>query len=163
MKYVHEKDAVTLTETENQKIVETLEAWRTLLSTENMAEIRKIQQFIIPTKNLKFFPKINFRISDNVMIDFKTFDEEDTFDFAFTFVQVPYFIFITTVWGKTNTIKQYQLGKKVKPRISELPKNITDLLYDLHYTKYFESYNQISEKQRKIIENRVKRKTSKQS
>ena len=92
---------------------------------ENMEEIRKVQQFIIPTKNLRFFENIPFRVHDNVMIDFKTFDEENTFNFAFTMVQVPYCIFITTVWGNTDTMKQYQLGKAIKSYRSILPKNIT--------------------------------------
>lgn len=158
MKFIREKDKTTFTETENKKIDGIIEIWRMLLDTENMEDIRKIQQFIIPTKKLKFFRNIEIRVHDNVMIDFKTFDEEDAFKFAFTIVQVPYFIFITTVWGKTDTMKQYQVGKKIKPHESELPKNISNLLYDKHYTKYFEAYNQVSEKQRKVIEDRVRKK-----
>ena len=34
-----------------KKIDEVIEEWRLLLDTENMHEMRKIQQFIIPTKN----------------------------------------------------------------------------------------------------------------
>ena len=121
-----------------------------------MHEIRKIQQFIIPTKKLKFFQNIEMRVHDNVMMDFKTFDKEDTFKFGFTIVQVQYFIFITTVWGKTDTMKQYQLGRIIKPRESKLQQNITNLLFDNHYTKYFEAVEHMSEKQKKIIEDRVK-------
>lgn len=157
MKFVREKDETTFTYLENEKVDEVIEKWRDILKNENMSEIRKIQQFIIPTKKLKFFHNIDFRVHDNVMMDFKTFDKEDTFKFAFTIVQVPYFIFITTVWGKTDTMKQYRLGKVIKPHESELPKNVTDLLYDKHYTQYFQAYHGMSEKQKKVIEGRVKK------
>ena len=158
MKYVREKDDTTFTDTENVKIDEIIEKWRNLLYTEKMSEIREIQQFIIPTKKLKFFKNIEMRIHDNVMMDFKTFDEKDTFKFAFTFVEVPYFIFITTVWGKTDTMKQFHIGKMIKPHESELPKNITALLQNYHYNRYFDAYERTSEKQKKAIEDRVKRK-----
>ena len=125
MKWVRENDKTTFTNLENEQVDEVIETWRKLLKNENMYEIRKIQQFIIPTQKLKFFQNINFRVHDNVMLDFKTFDKEDTFRFAFTIVQVSYFIFITTVWGNTDTMKQYRLGKIIKPHESDLPKNIT--------------------------------------
>lgn len=133
MKWVRENDKTTFTNLENEQVDEVIETWRKLLKNENMYEIRKIQQFIIPTQKLKFFQNINFRVHDNVMLDFKTFDKEDTFRFAFTIVQVSYFIFITTVWGNTDTMKQYRLGKIIKPHESDLPKNITNILYDKHY------------------------------
>lgn len=88
---------------------------------------------------------------------FKTFDEENTFNFAFTIVQVPYFIFITTVWGNTDTMKQYQLGKAIKSYRSTLPKNITKCLEDLHFKKYFEANDKLTEKQRKLIEEKVEK------
>ena len=157
MKWVRENDKTTFTNLENEQVDEVIETWRKLLKNENMYEIRKIQQFIIPTQKLKFFQNINFRVHDNVMLDFKTFDKEDTFRFAFTIVQVPYFIFITTVWGNTDTMKQYRLGKIIKPHESDLPKNITNILYDKHYTQYFQACQDLSEKQRNVIENRVKK------
>lgn len=133
MKYTREKDKTTFTEAENKKIDEIIEIWRKLLNTENMEDIRKIQQFIIPTKKLKFFRNIEFRVHDTLMMDLKVFDEKDTFKLAFTVVQVPCLIFITRVWGQTDTRKQYQVGKKIKPHESELAENITRLLYDKHY------------------------------
>lgn len=157
VQYTSENDETTFTNFEKNEINKVMENWRVMLDTENMEEIRKIQQFIIPTKNLNFFQNIKRRIWDNVMIDFQTFDEEDTFKFAFTIVQVPYFIFVTTVWGETETMKQYRLGKTIKPRKSELPQCITALLEDKHYNEYFKAYEKMSEKQKKIIENRVKR------
>ena len=157
IKHTRETDKTTLTECELEKMDGIIETWRRILYDENMEEIRKVQQFIIPTKNLRFFENIPFRVHDNVMIDFKTFDEENTFNFAFTIVQVPYFIFITTVWGNTDTMKQYQLGKAIKPYRSTLPKNITKCLEDLHFKKYFEANDKLAEKQRKLIEERVEK------
>ena len=58
--------------------------------------------------------------------------------------------------GKTDTMKQYRLGKVIKPHESELPKNVTDLLYDKHYTQYLQAYRGMSEKQKKVIEDGVK-------
>ncbi|MNO07515.1 hypothetical protein D3C81_2297400 [compost metagenome] len=45
----------------------------------------------------------------------------------------------------------------IKPRNSELPKNISNLLVDKHYTEYIKAHNKISEKQKKKIEDRVKK------
>lgn len=157
IKHTRETDRTTFTETELSKIDEIIEAWRKNLDTENHEEIQKVQQFIIPTMKLKFFENIPFRVYDNVLMDFKTFDEEDTFNFAFTIVQVPYFIFITTVWGHTDSMKQYQVGKVIKPRKSELPKNITDCLSTLHYDRYFEANEKMTDRQRSLIEDRVKK------
>lgn len=157
MKLVIERYETTFTDLEKERADGIIENWRNLLKDENLDEIRKIQQFIIPTIKLNFFQDMNFRVADNVMMDFKTFDEKDTFKFAFTIVQVPYFIFITTVWGETDAMKQYRLGKTIKAYKSELPKNITTILYDKHYTQYRNAYNNMSEKQRKAIEDRVEK------
>ena len=48
--FTREKDETTFTNLENEKIDEVIEKWRDILKNENMSEIRKIQQFIIPTK-----------------------------------------------------------------------------------------------------------------
>ena len=57
-------------------------------------------------------------------------------------------------------MKQFHVGRTIKPHESELPKNITELLHDYHYTRYFDAYERTSEKQKKVIEDRVKRKTN---
>ncbi len=129
-------DSSTFTTKEEQKINEVIEEWRKWLLEEELDKIRGVQQFIIPTKELKFFQELKYqlgelgfqvndrRIVDNASIDCKTSDAEDTFKFGFTIAQVPYFIFITSMWGETDTIKQYRLGKTIKPHKSDLPKNI---------------------------------------
>ena len=94
IQYISENNETTFTKNEKDEIERIIEKWRVILDAENMKKIREIQQFIIPTKNLKFFQNNKRRIWDNVMFDFKTFDEEDTFKFAFTIVQVPYFILL---------------------------------------------------------------------
>lgn len=160
VKYTHEKNLINLTCNEWVKLNEILEKWEKLLLAEDMNEIRKIEQFIIPTKDLKFFKDMPFRSYDNILMDFKTFDSDDTYNFSFTLVQVPYFIFITTFWGHTNSMKQYKLGRIIKAYSSQLPKDITLCLTDLHYNKYFEAYNKISDKQKKTIERRLERKKS---
>ena len=161
IKHIMESNEINFTDNEKEKINTVIEEWRKYLYAENMDEIRKIQQFIIPTKNLIFFNNLDWRTHDNVAMDFRAFDEEDTFEFAISFVQVPYFIFITTVWGETNAMKQYRLGCKIKPRTSELPQNITNLLYNNHYTQFLEASNNMTEKQKKTIEDRVNSKLSK--
>lgn len=158
MQYTLENDETTFTEREKKEIEKIIEKWRVILDTENMKEIRGIQQFIIPTKNLKIFEDIKRRIWDNVMMDFKTFDKEDTFEFAFTIVQVPYFIFVTKVWGETDAMKQYRLGKVIKPHKSELPQNISDLLKDKHDREFSKACEEMSEKQVEVIEKRSSKK-----
>ena len=159
IKYLIDDDeknnTMNLSQNEKEKLNQILEKWRILLITENMSEIRKIQQFIIPTQKLTFFESNEHRIHSNVGYNFKTFDNEDSFNFAFSFVQVPYFIFITTVWGKTNSMKSYQLGKQIKPCKSTLPKHITELLFQHHVIDFEEAYNNTTEKQKRIIEDRV--------
>lgn len=140
---------------EIKEINKVIENWRTLLASENMKEIYNIQQFIIPTKRLKFFQGKESRIWNNVGFDFKTFDKENSFEFAFTFVQVPYFIFVTTVWGKTDTMKQYKVGKKIKSCQSELPKYITSILRNNHYNEFLKAEKKLSDSQRTKIEERV--------
>ncbi len=133
---------------------------------EELDKIRGVQQFIIPTKELKFFQELKYqlgelgfqvndrRIVDNASIDCKTSDAEDTFKFGLI-AQVPYFIFITSMWGETDTMKQYRLGKTIKPHKSDLPKNITTLLYQNHVIKFLEADGKLSNKQREEIYNRV--------
>ena len=153
--YVMETDNPSFSEDEKKLVYATLAEWREWLLYEKMDKIREVQHFLIPTRDLNFFASIPVRISDNVAIDFKTFDKENEFGYAFTFVQVPYFILLSTIWGKTSSMKQFRLGKKIKNRDSVLPKNITNLLHFLHYDKYFQAYDAMSDKQREMIEKRV--------
>ena len=55
IKHTRETDKTTLTECELEKMDGIIETWRRILYDENMEEIRKVQQFIIPTKNLRLF------------------------------------------------------------------------------------------------------------
>ena len=149
--YIMDKDKITFTYSEKALLNCIQESWRGLLDTENMCEIRKIQQFIIPTKELILFKNMDRRIWDNVVLDLKTYDHYDEFKFAFTFIQVPYYIFISTIWGNTNSMKQYKLKKIIKPHKSNLPKDVTTLLYDKHLTQYLSAYQRLTEKQRNKI------------
>lgn len=148
----HGKDE-NFTSKENQRIQEVTELWRTYLNDENMEKIRNIQQFIIPTAALGIFDDISFRRTDNVLGDFRTYDEQDAFKFGFTFIQVPYFIMITTVWGHTDILKGNDIRKNriIKPRNTMLPKSVLNLLEDYHKTKYLEAYDKITANQQEKI------------
>lgn len=158
MQYTSEVDNMNLTEKEKLERNRILEQWRLLLLDEKKGQIRKIQQFIVPTKNLIFFQSLPRRVFDNVLLGFKTLDEENVFNFAFSLVQVPYFLFITTVWGKTGAMKQYKLGKIIKPRKSELPQNIITVLNNNHIAAFEKARVKLSDKQKKTIDERVKAK-----
>lgn len=147
----------TFTHEEREKIKNIMEEWRGWLYNEDMDKIRNIQQFIIPTKKLPIFENIDFRKKDNVMMDFKTFDQRNEFKHAFTIVQVPFFIFITCVWGKTDTMKGYMLGNRIKPHKSMLPKDITQILCDKHFTNYFAACEKMTDKQKKKIQDTIEK------
>ena len=110
---------------------------------------------LIPTKNLKIFESISNVVSNNVGIDFKTFDNQDTFEYAFTYIKVPYFIFLCTVWGSTSSMKQFKIGNVIKPRRSNLPALIEKLIVD-HLQRFELAKKQISSKQINSIINRTK-------
>ena len=160
LQYIREIDQTNLTENEKFELDNLVERWRLLLVEEEKEQIKAIQQFIVPTKNLKFFQTMPRRVFDNVLLDFKTFDTENSFTFAFSLVQVPYFLFITTVWGKTDTMQQYQLKKFIKPRKSELPKVITTVLVNNHINAFVKAKEQLSDKQKQTINTRVKVKSA---
>lgn len=153
--YAIETEKISLTKAETDMLSKTVELWREWLYYEKIDEIKKVQQFIIPTKNLPFFENIPLRITDMTMCDFKTFDKEDSFEYSFTITQVPYFIFITTVWGHTPSMQLFQLGQFVKAYKEQLPNFIDAVLKDAHYGQYFKAYNDMSDKQKKIIQDRV--------
>ena len=145
------------TDLEVQKIDEVIEVWRKILVTENMEEVKKYQQFIIPTKKLEFFENMPERVHECVFIDFKAFGDKDTFKFAFTIVQVPYFIFVTTVWGQTKKMSEYLLGKVIQPYRNNLADEVIKILEDKHYNKFYNAYKNLSQKQMQVIANRKKK------
>lgn len=153
----------TFTVNEENKIKEVIEEWREWLITEQLDKIRKIQQFIIPTKDLNIFQDIkrvlgefgfqvnDKRIIDNAGFECRTFDKDDAFKFGFTFAQVPYYIFITSMWGETEAMKQYRLGKIIKPYKGNLPKNISTILLNNHINRFLEADDKLSDNQRETI------------
>ena len=136
LKYSREKMNLKYTDLEVQKIDEVIEVWRKILVTENMEEVKKYQQFIIPTKELEFFENMPERVHECVFMDFKTFDDKDTFKFAFTIVQVPYFIFVTTVWGQTEKMSEYLLEKVIQPYKNNLSYEVIRILEEKHCNKF---------------------------
>lgn len=156
LKHTREKDSLeSLTNNEKTEVDNVLEHWRKILYTQNKKEIFKVQQFIIPTNKLSFFQDMPQRIYNNCGSDFKTFDKEDTFEYAFTFVQVPYFIFVASVWGQSKTMKQYCINSTIKSRQSTLPKHITTTLEKHQYESFEKADRNLSEKQREIILDRA--------
>jgi hypothetical protein len=131
-----------------------LNIWRTVLINEDLNEVSKVQMHLIPTKKLEIFENINDVVSNNVGIDFRTFDNQDTFEYAFTYVKVPYYIFLCTVWGSTSSMKQFKVGKVIKPRTSNLPDWIEKLIAN-HLENFDVAKQQISNKQVKTILDRV--------
>lgn len=141
---------------ENTKLIAVLNHWRSILLNEDYNKLKKCQMHLIPTNNLKVFENSSNLVSNNVGIDFKTYDEKDTFEYAFTYVKVPYFIFICTVWGETSQMKQFKIGEVIKPRKSNLPNSIKKLINN-HSQALVIAKQQISPKQESAIINEVKK------
>ena len=55
-------------------------------------------------------------------------------------------------------MKQYKLGKIIKPRKSELPQNIITVLNNNHIAAFEKARVKLSDKQKKTIDERVKAK-----
>lgn len=141
-------------------LIDELMEW---LITEQLDKIRKVQQFIIPTKDLNIFKdkkqilgELGFQVNDRMIIDnagfeCRTYDEKDSFKFGFTFALVPYYIFITSMWGGTESMKQYRLGKRIKPYKGNLPKNINYVLIKNQIIRFLEADDKLSDNQREAI------------
>ncbi|MCD3276624.1 hypothetical protein [Clostridium botulinum] len=158
LKYTVETDKNMLNNfsaAENDKLLEVLYIWRKILFNEEINELKKLQMHLIPTKSLKIFENINGIVSNNVGIDFRTFDNQDAFEYAFTYVKVPYFIFLCTVWGSTSSMKQFKVGNTIKPRISNLP-NFIEKVIIRHLQDFNVSKQEISSKQIESIIERSK-------
>lgn len=157
MRYIIESNNIELTNEEIDLVKNISENWRTMLIKEDMESIRNIQQFLIPTKELPFFKGIESRIWNNVGMDFKTLDKENEFEYSAVITQVPFLIMVTSVWGKTNSMKQFLIGKKIKPGCSELPKLLENTLDDHHNRRFFDALNNLSDAQKDTIQKRVRK------
>lgn len=145
-----QKMLASFTQLERDRLMEVLENWRLILQTENMKALSSIQMHLIPTDKLPIYQDFpNFAV-DNVKIDFKVLGKEDSFDYAFTYVQVPHFIMLCTVWGNTSHLKQYQLGTVIKARASNLPKFLNQLANE-HLGQFLTAQSKLSDKQRNNI------------
>lgn len=136
----------TFTSEENQKLEQVLENWRMYLLEKNSKSIRKIQMHFIPTFGLNIFSGFPEQIRNNVAIDFRVLGKENSFDYAFTYVKVPYFIFLCTVWGNTSHMKQFQVGKIVETKDSRLPSDMQNLISS-HQQNFVAGLDKISKNQ----------------
>jgi hypothetical protein len=145
------------TEQELYKLRETLETWGQVLENENFGEIRKIQMHLIPLENIEEIKEYKVINQNGVAPDYFTLDEENQFKYALVFFKVPHLIILNTLWGKTDTLKSYLVGKRIKSRNSRLPKHIYSALERAKDT-FETAYRNLSETQKKATVERVKKK-----
>ncbi len=161
LQYIYETDTDMLkdfTFEEKKELENILEQWRVLLYSENLKEIRKIQMHLIPTNKLNILDEKY--VYDNVAFDFRIDNQENTFKYAYEYIKVPYFIFLCTVWGNTNHMKQLLVGKTIKITSYNLPYFLKDLIFK-HLSNFELSKSQLSDKQKKFISDKAKRNTLK--
>lgn len=143
------------TDNEKLKLYDVLDKWRLILKNQNIEDISNCEMFIIPTIKLKLFEKHPSMIYNNVSIDFKTFDQEDEFNHAFIYIKVPYYIFVITVWGSTTNLKQNKVGKIIKPRVSQLPIWLEQIIIKHINVDFANAVENMSPKQIDSINHRV--------
>ena len=159
LKYIYETDKEMLeqfTDEENAKLESVLEHWRDILNNENLKEIRAIQMHLIPINELSIFKGSPEKIYNNIAMDFKTKDEENTFKYAYEYIKIPYFILLCTVWGETSNMKQFLVGKKILVKDSQLPQWLNSLIIG-HWQKLESAKAIISEKSIQSILKNVKK------
>lgn len=148
LQYVYETDEEMLksfTDEEIKELESVLEHWRDILYNENFKEINSIQMHFIPTKKLSIFEFSPEKIYNNVSMDFKTHDEENTFNYAYQYIKVPYFILLCTVWGKTSDLKSFLVGKNISVKDSRLPKWLNNQIIS-DFQKLERAKGELSEK-----------------
>ena len=155
LQFLKEQQIKDLTSEEYKRIDETLSEWRVALHDENMNLIRKQIQYVIPTVKLNYFKSDPPRVFNNVIFDFHAYGEENSFKSAFSFIQVPYLIFISMVWGEECALENNQLGKQIESKELELPDNLKWQLDHIHKEKFEEIRAKISKEQNNKIYQRT--------
>lgn len=157
LKYIYETDKEMLeqfTDEEKLRLESILEHWRDILYKENLKEIRNIQMHLIPTKELSIFKISPEKVYNNVAMDFRTNDKENTFKYAYQYIKIPYFILVCTVWGETSNMKQFLVGKNILVKDSQLPSWVNNLI--ISHLENFESAKSVmSDKQKETILKKV--------
>ena len=143
------------TQLEKNKLFETLETWRTILISEDKKVLRDIQMHLIPTDKLSVSQEVPQFSVNNFKIDFKVLGKEDSFRYAFTYVQIPHFIMLCTVWGHTSKLRQFQVGGTIRVQDSNLPNFIRDLIAG-YYNQFLYAQSLLYEKQLNSIKSRAK-------
>ena len=163
LKALRERDITDLTEREFEKIDESIELWRDALYREDMTKIATVKQYIIPTAKLSYFkpfpqiPQFPRRVFDNVCPDFHVYGEPDSFTKAFVFVQVPYLIFVSMLWGELEGMEAFEVGNTITPTDIQLPESLTWQLDKIHKKDFKKADAALSDKQRADIEKRVRK------
>lgn len=175
LKVLRERGITELTEREYEKIDESIELWRDALYREDMTKIATVKQYIIPTAKLSYFkpfprfpqipqnsqfsqfPQIPRRVFDNVCPDFHVYGEPDSFTKAFVFVQVPYLIFVSMLWGELEGMEAFEVGNIITPTDIDLPESLKWQLDKIHKEDFKKSDAALSDKQRADIEKRVRK------
>ncbi len=147
------------TEQESDKLRGILETWRHVLENENFGEIRKIQMHLIPIEKIEDIKENKVINQNGVVPDYFAFDEENQFKYALVFFKVPHLIILNTLWGYTDTLKGYLVGKSIKSRNSRMPKHIYYAL-ERAENNFKTAYGNLSETQKNGTVQRIKKKLS---
>ncbi|OMF29763.1 hypothetical protein BK133_17330 [Paenibacillus sp. FSL H8-0548] len=153
---VDPSDGKTFTMEEIEKIKIILENWRKFLLDENILEIQKIQMHLIPYVNIEEIECYEAINQNSVIPDFRTLDNENDFIYSFLFFKVPHLVILCTLWGNTDSLKGYLVGKVIKSRNSKLPKHIHAVL-NRSDRVFKESKEKLSENQKQATFQRVQK------
>lgn len=145
----------SFTNEEKERLDNVLDEWRNILLNEDFLKMKNIQMHLIPTKNLEVFNNYPNMISNNTGMDFRVLGSENSFEYAYVYVKVPYFIMLCTVWGKTLNLKANIVGKKaIKSRQTTLPEWLNQLIL-YHMEQFKKSCENMSDRQIESIKKKA--------
>lgn len=132
---------------ERNKIESVYNDWKTYLLNEDFININKINQYIISNLSINniFLQNYNKLI---IYSDTFTLDDEDSFVWFPVIIIIPYVILISSIWGEEEKLSDFK-----KINLSPITTEIKTL--DSFFKKIEKdlkkAYNNLSEKQKKII------------
>jgi len=144
--------------TDNEIIIlrNTLNQWRIWLLNKDFNSIKEVTSYMIPTLGISMPSYTSDRMAGH---DFKIWDvggKKETFDYAVVYVRVPFFIFLTVVWGSRKTMGKYRVGRKIRSGAGDISKELRFII-EAHQKNFLVSKEKISEKQIQSIMEKVAR------
>lgn len=155
LQLLKEKGIKELNPDEYEIIDQKLETWRNALLNQDFKIINDQNQFVIPTAKLSYFKNDPLRVKNNILNDFHFYSDGNKRT-AYVFVQVPYLILLTEVFGDKKCLKANKIGRTIMPRDTRLPDSIIWQLDRLHKEEAAKMVSKMNDTQKKMLKDLYK-------